>query len=122
MMHLIRLKDCREFIAGDGSALREVLHPEKAGLQINYSLAHAKVSAGQMTSPHKLKSCEVYYIITGQGIMHIDDKTLEVGPECAVYIPSHSTQYIENIGNSDLNFLCIVDPPWRIEDEQVFNR
>ena len=74
-----------------------------------------------MTKPHKLKACEVYYIIAGQGLMHIDEKSLEVGPECTVYIPPNSTQYIENTGNSDLIFLCIVDPPWRLEDEEVFD-
>ena len=120
-MFLKRLKGCREFIAGDGSVLCELLHPEKTGLQIRYSLAHAKVIAGEMTKPHKLKSCEVYYIIAGQGLMHIDEESLEVGPECAVYIPPDSMQYIENTGVSVLKFLCIVDPAWRKEDEEVFD-
>ena len=116
------LKDCREFVAGDGSILREILHPEKAGTPIHYSLAHAKVQAGQKTKPHKLKSSEVYYIITGQGLMHIDQESFEVGPECTIYIPPNAVQYIENTGNSDLKFLCIVDPAWREEDEEVSGR
>lgn len=113
------LKDCRQFIAGDGSLLCELLHPEKADLQIRYSLARAKVPPGQTTRPHRLKACEVYYIIAGHGLMHIDKESLQVGPDCAVYIPPRSTQYIENTGNSDLNFLCIVEPAWRKEDEQI---
>jgi mannose-6-phosphate isomerase-like protein (cupin superfamily) len=114
------LKDCHEFTAGDGSVLRELLHPEKADLQIRYSLARAKVPAGQTTKLHKLKMSEVYYIIEGQGLMYIDDESCEVGPECAIYIPPESKQYIENTGNSDLKFLCITDPAWRKEDEEVF--
>ena len=55
-MFLKHLKNCQEFIAGDGSTLRELLHPEKTDLQIRYSLAYAKVMAGQVTktnlSPH----------------------------------------------------------------------
>lgn len=113
------LKNCREFVAGDGSILRELLHPEKADLQISYSLAHAKVTPGQKTKPHKLKASEVYYIMAGRGLMHIDKESFEVNSQCAVYIPPHSTQYIENTGNSDLKFLCIVDPAWRKEDEQI---
>ena len=113
------LKDCREFVAGDDSILRELLHPEKTPLQIHYSLAHAEVRVGRTTKPHKLQSAEVFYIIAGQGLMHIGNETLEVGPECTVYIPPQSMQYIENTGNSDLKFLCIVDPAWRKEDEQV---
>ncbi len=115
------LKDCREFIAGDGSILRELLHPEKADLQIRYSLACAKVTAGQKTRPHKLRACEVYYIIEGQGLMHIDKESLEVNAECVIYVPPNSTQYIENTGDSDLKFLCIVEPAWRKEDEEVFD-
>ena len=49
--------------------------------------------------------------------MHIDEEYLEVGPDCAVYIPPQALQYIENTGNTDLKFLCIVDPAWREEDE-----
>ena len=127
-MFLKYLKDCREFVAGDDSILRELLHPahpmggvhpEKKPLQIRYSLAHAEVRVGQMTKPHKLRAAEVYYIIAGQGLMHIDEESLEVGPECAVYIPPQAMQYIENTGDSDLKFLCIVDPAWRKEDEVV---
>jgi mannose-6-phosphate isomerase-like protein (cupin superfamily) len=115
------LKDCEEFIAGDGSILRELLHPKKADLQIRYSLAHAKVPAGQTTKPHKLKMSEVYYVIEGRGLMRVDDESCEVGPGCAIYIPPESKQYIENTGNSDLRFLYIVDPAWQKEDEEVFN-
>ena len=116
------LKDCHEFIAGDGSILREILHPEKSGAPIHYSLAHAKVAAGQKTKPHKLKSSEVYYVTAGQGLMHIDQESFEVRPESAIYIPPNAVQYIETNGNSDLKFLCIVDPAWRQEDEVVLTR
>jgi mannose-6-phosphate isomerase-like protein (cupin superfamily) len=53
--------------------------------------------------------------------MHVDEETLEVGPDCAIYIPPHSRQYIKNTGDSDLKFLCIVDPAWREEDEEVID-
>ena len=117
---LIRyLKDCPEFIAGDNSILREFLHPEKTDLKIHYSLAHAKVSPGQSTKPHKLKSSEVYYILEGSGTMHIDKKSAKVSPNCAVYIPPNSTQHIKNTGKTDLVFLCIVDPAWKKENEKI---
>ena len=120
-MYLKSLKNCQEITAGDGSILREILHPEKADLKIRYSLAHAKVPIGRKTKHHKLKTCEVYYIISGQGLMHIDEKTFSVGPDCTIYIPPGAIQYIENTGNTVLKFLCIVDPPWQKEDEEVFD-
>jgi mannose-6-phosphate isomerase-like protein (cupin superfamily) len=116
---LKRLKDCREFTAGDGSILRELLHPEKADLQIRYSLAYAKVAEGQETLPHKLKSSEVYYILAGDGSMHINEESFAVGPDSTIYIPSGARQYIKNTGKGNLKFLCIVDPAWREEDEEV---
>ena len=119
-MFLKRLKDCKEVIAGDDSILRELLHPEKSDLQIRYSLAHAKVPPGRTTRPHRLKNSEVYYIVAGHGLMHIDKESSEVGPDYAVYIPPGARQYIENTSDSDLIFLCIVDPAWRQEDEEVF--
>lgn len=119
---LKNLGDCEEFIAGDGSILRELLHPDKADLQIRYSLAHATVQARHKTAPHVLKSTEVYYIITGRGRMHIDAESFDVGPEDVILIPPNSTQYIENTGDGYLVFLCIVDPAWRQEDERVFDR
>jgi len=119
---LKNLRDCDEFIAGDGSILRELLHPGKSDVPIRYSLAHAKVPTGRQTARHKLKSCEVYYIIAGQGLMHIDSESFEVRPECAICIPPNSVQYIENTGNCELVFLCMVDPAWRQEDEQVLAR
>jgi mannose-6-phosphate isomerase-like protein (cupin superfamily) len=35
-----------------------------------------------------------------------------------IYIPPKGVQYIENTGDSDLEFLCIVDPPWFPEAEE----
>jgi mannose-6-phosphate isomerase-like protein (cupin superfamily) len=116
---IIHLKDCAEFSAGDGSILRELLHPDKADLKIRYSLAHATVRATEKTKPHRLRTAEVYYILAGRGRMHIDDEVSDVSADCAVYIPPGATQYIENTAATDLVFLCIVDPAWRIEDEEV---
>ena len=51
--------------------------------------------------------------------MHIDGESAPVHPGQAIYIPPHALQHIENTGTSDLKFLCIVDPAWRAEDEEV---
>lgn len=120
-MFLKHLNDCREFTAGDNSILREILHPEKADLQIRYSLAQAKVKAGQKTIPHRLKACEVYYITAGNGLMHINAESFEVNTDSTVYIPAGARQYIENRGDCDLTFLCIVEPAWRKEDEEILD-
>jgi mannose-6-phosphate isomerase-like protein (cupin superfamily) len=106
------LAKVRAFEAGDGSELRELLHPERDPAALGYSLAHAVVRPGRATIPHTLSRTEVYYIVDGRGLMHAGDEVQPVRAGHAVHIPPGTTQWIENTGNVGLAFLCIVDPPW----------
>ncbi|TVP61499.1 MAG: cupin domain-containing protein [Leptolyngbya sp. LCM1.Bin17] len=119
-MLIRQLLNCPEFTAGDGTQLRELLHPDKQAIALRYSLAHAIVPVGQVSTPHALTTSEVYYILSGQGEMHINDDHQPVCPGDAVYIPPHARQYIRNTGTDPLVFICIVDPAWRQEDETVY--
>ncbi|MCK4353001.1 cupin domain-containing protein [candidate division WOR-3 bacterium] len=113
------LNKCKEIIAGDNTTLKELLNPLKEKISIRYSLAHAKVKPGETTYAHKLKSSEVYYILEGEGEIHIDNETEKVSEGQAIYIPQNSIQRIKNTGVNDLVFLSIVDPAWKPEDEEV---
>lgn len=116
-----KLQECEEFTAGDGTILRELLHPDKQPLALRYSLAHAIVPVGQTSIPHSLTTSEVYYIIQGKGEMHIDEETQLIEPGDAVYIPPNARQYVHNCGDEPLVFVCMVDPAWRQEDETIYN-
>lgn len=115
-----KLQDCVEFIAGDGTQLRELLHPDKQSLELRYSLAHATVQMGQTSVLHSLTTSEVYYILSGIGEMHIGEEKQRVEPGDTVYIPPNAKQFIHNPGTEPLIFICIVDPAWRKEDESVY--
>lgn len=119
-MLIQKLADCPLFTAGDGTLLRELLHPDKQPINLRYSLAHATVPVGQTSTPHALTTSEVYYILQGQGTMHINDESQIVEPGDAVYIPPNARQYIHNHGSELLVFICLVDPAWRPEDETIF--
>ena len=108
-------------VAGDGTVLREILHPERDDARISYSLALAVLNPGESSLRHRLSAAEVYYVLYGTGRMRVGDEaqTLEAGQ--TVYIPAGEVQWIENVGGVDLAFLCIVDPPWRSEDEEVLD-
>ncbi|NQV03892.1 MAG: cupin domain-containing protein [Candidatus Omnitrophica bacterium] len=118
-MIIKKLNNLKEFEAGDGCILREFFNPCKDNIEARYSLAHAKVLPGQHTKDHRLNVSELYYILKGKGLMHIDDERANVYPDDAVYIPPNSIQSIENTGKSDLEFICIVDPAWKPEDEEI---
>lgn len=119
-MLIQKLSECPEFTAGDGTLLRELLHPDKQAIALRYSLAHAIVPVGQTSLPHALTTSEVYYILRGQGEMHIDDECQAVEPGDTVYIPPHAKQFIHNSGTEPLVFICLVDPAWRKEDETIY--
>ncbi len=118
-MFIRNLKSCKKFIAGDSSVLRELLNARKGEFAFGYGLAHAVVKPKKATKPHKLKTSEVYYVLEGIGRMHINKEVSNVRPGDTIYIPPDRLQYIENIGKSDLVFLCIVDPAWRLQNEEV---
>lgn len=119
-MDIWHVEECEEFVSGDKCRLRELFHPEKQPLELRYSLAHATVDPGASAAPHKLNGLsEVYYITEGEGLMHIGDETAKVTAGHAVYIPPGSTQYIENRSDKPLVFICIVDPAWKAENEEI---
>jgi mannose-6-phosphate isomerase-like protein (cupin superfamily) len=105
--------------AADDSELREILHPDRDQVRIRYSLAHAVVRPGRATLPHRLASSEVYYVIAGAGMMHVDAEAEAVRAGDTVTIAPRAVQWIENKGATNLVFLCIVDPAWREEDEET---
>ena len=119
-MRIRKLKNIQSFKAGDSTILKEILHPERDyQFDARYSLAHAKLEVGCESDKHKLKTDEVYYILSGNGEMTIDDETEIVETGDTIEIPPHAVQSIKNIGDTILEFLCIVDPAWRVEDEEI---
>lgn len=119
-MLIQKLKACPEFVAGDGTLLRELLHPDKQAIALRYSLAHAIVPVGRSSVPHALTTSEVYYILSGKGEMHIDAEAQLVEAGDAVYIPPNAKQFICNEGTEPLVFICLVDPAWQQADETIY--
>jgi mannose-6-phosphate isomerase-like protein (cupin superfamily) len=108
-MFIQKLQSCPEFIAGDNTILRELLHPAKQPLALQYSLAHAIVPADETSTLHSLSTSEVYYILTGNGEMFINGDSQPVEPGDAIYIPPNAKQSIRNAGHEPLIFECILN-------------
>ncbi len=113
------LNQCPEFVAGDQTRLRELLHPAKASLALGYSLAHGFLDPGEQSHWHRLKSSEVYYFIAGSGVMRIETEAVAVEAGSVIYVPPGAKQSLQNNGPDPIEFLCLVDPAWRLEDEVI---
>ena len=120
-MLIKKFQNQSEIIAGDNCILRELLSGASDDVECRHSIAWAKVPVGTKTWKHAMKTTEVYLITRGQGMMFINDEAEKVSVYDTVYIPQNAVQYIENVGDVELEFICIVDPAWRKEDEIVLN-
>lgn len=119
-MFIRDLENCRYFKAADNTDLCELVHPGREGLDLPYSIAHAMLPPGAASLPHRLKtSSELYFIQEGEAQMHIASEQAEVRAGQVILIPPGSWQHILNTGNVSLKFICIVNPAWRAEDEEV---
>lgn len=118
-MIIYSLSSRRKITAGDGTTLRELLNGPKDGLSCGYSLAYARLAAGDASSLHRLASSEVYYILSGRGRMEIDGEAREVSAGDAIFVPPQAAQRMVNRGSRALRFLCVVDPAWKAEDEEI---
>ena len=61
----------------------------------------------------------MYYFIAGKGRFSIESEVQPVEAGSVVYVPPGGNQSLENTGTTEIEFLCLVDPAWRIEDEHV---
>jgi mannose-6-phosphate isomerase-like protein (cupin superfamily) len=118
-MFVKNLNACDEFTANDGCLIREILHPKNDPVDLDWSMAMARVLTGKHTLPHKLIQAEVYYILSGLGRMYINNESRAVSTGDVISIPPQSVQWIENTGNDELRFIAIVSPPWREQDDQL---
>ncbi|MBR9921190.1 MAG: cupin domain-containing protein [Bacteroidetes bacterium] len=113
--HHFTSDESREFFLDEGCFILEVLNQKDKDL----SISRARLEVGKTTEPHRLRDMqEWYYILSGEGNMHLGEKQFGVGVGDVVHIPANMPQWIENIGNGDLIFLCICLPGWAEEAYQ----
>ena len=120
-MKVRKLEDIDAFEGNEGTLIRQIFHPHNTLNGIRYSISHFILKPGKKSKPHKMKTSEIYYILDGKGQMTVDGETFTVSSDESFYIPPFSKQFIENTGERDLKFLCIVDPAWRQEDEIILD-
>ena len=54
---------------------------------------------------HEQKEDEVYYVLSGKGVMTLDDKPVDVGPGTAILTRPGSSHGLKQVGNEDLVLL-----------------
>ena len=104
---------------GEGAKIKQYFYPHNTLNGINYSIAQFSLEVRGKTKLHKIKSSEIYYILEGEGKLKIDVEMFNLKKDDSAYVPPNSKQFIENIGSKKLRFLCIVEPAWKADDDEI---
>jgi mannose-6-phosphate isomerase-like protein (cupin superfamily) len=103
----------------DGSMIHELVRPEREGSR-HLSLAEATVAPGQTTHRHRHhRSEEIYYILSGEGLVEIAARKTAVTAGEAVLIPAGAEHCLTNTGAAPLRILCACAPPYQHEDTEL---
>jgi len=54
---------------------------------------------------HEQKEDEVYYVLSGRGVMTLDDKPVDIGPGAAILTRPGSSHGLKQVGSEDLVIL-----------------
>jgi len=104
------------YITKDKSEIRELMHPSTHDCN-NSSLAEARVPIGATTLLHlHHESEEVYYVIQGEGKMHLNTDSFPLTKGDSLCIKPGTPHRITNIGDCELRILCICSPAYQHED------
>lgn len=118
-LSLIKNSEIKEMAGNEGTKVFQYFHPRNTPDKIRCSLARFKIKHGAKSLRHKLKSSEIYYILSGDAELYIDGTKHIMAKNDSAYVPPMSEQFIRNTGTGDLEFLCIVEPAWKQEDEII---
>lgn len=115
-MDIINRNRVAPFITKDGSEIRELLAYRNSSIRLQ-SLAEATLAPGVSTAEHHhATSEEIYYILSGRGLMRVAGEQREVGPLDAVALPPGVNHKLTNTGEGPLVFLCCCAPPYEHDD------
>jgi mannose-6-phosphate isomerase-like protein (cupin superfamily) len=121
-MHVANLEELKSFTTLDGSSIRELAGPSWTPAR-NQSLAEATVPVGKATTAHYHRTTEeLYYIVSGTGLMRIADEERDVSRGDCIVIPPGTEHKLTNTGDEPLVLLCCCAPAYSDEDTVLTER
>jgi mannose-6-phosphate isomerase-like protein (cupin superfamily) len=88
---------------GGGNTIAYSFFAKAPGLKLVFRKRAFK--PGAAIGYHLQKEDEIYYVLSGRGMMTIDDKTFEVGPGSAILTRPGSSHGLKQVGTEDLVIL-----------------
>jgi mannose-6-phosphate isomerase-like protein (cupin superfamily) len=116
-MEVINRNAVAAFLGPDGGIIRELAAIRNSSAR-KQSLDEATIPVGGTVTEHFHRTTEeFYYILSGAGLMKIEDEEREVGPGDTVIIVPGQRHKITNRGQVPLVLLACCSPEWTAEDQ-----
>jgi mannose-6-phosphate isomerase-like protein (cupin superfamily) len=116
-MEIIRRNSVPAFVEPDKAIIRELAASRNSSAK-NQSLAEATIAADDSVSEHYHKVTEeLYYILSGTGLMKINDEEEQVHSGDTVIILPGMRHKITNNGTAPHVLLACCSPEWTAEDQ-----
>jgi mannose-6-phosphate isomerase-like protein (cupin superfamily) len=94
-----------------GGGIAQMILDQRVLREIGF-LAIAKLAPGKQLEAHVDPMEEIYFIMSGEGEITLDDETRRVVPGDAIWIPTGSRHALTNTGNEDCIILVVAAPAW----------
>lgn len=118
-MLIINRRDSKILHTPHGSEIRPLIDRTTSPVT-QCSLAEETLPPGRSVTPHHHEVLEeIYYILSGSGVMTIGDEQREVGTGDAIYIPKHQRHTLTNTGGEEMKILLVCGPAFYFEDHRI---
>lgn len=118
-MLIINRKDSNILHTPHGSEIRPLIDRTTA-LITQCSLAEEILPPGKTVTPHHHEVLEeIYYILSGSGVMTVGDESQAVSAGDAIYIPKRKVHSLTNTGDENMKLLLVCGPAFYFEDHRV---
>jgi mannose-6-phosphate isomerase-like protein (cupin superfamily) len=94
-----------------GGGIAQMILDQRVLREIGF-LAIAKLAPGKQLEAHVDPMEEIYFIMSGEGEITLDDETRRVVPGDAIWIPTGSRHALSNTGKDDCIILVVAAPAW----------
>jgi quercetin dioxygenase-like cupin family protein len=92
-----------------GGAVAQMILDRRTLKEIGF-LAIARIEPGRKIEEHVDPMEEIYFVLSGSGLMQVDDEQRQVGPGDAAWIPAGSGHSLSNNGEGECVILVVASP------------
>jgi mannose-6-phosphate isomerase-like protein (cupin superfamily) len=94
-----------------GGAIAQMILDRRVLREIGF-LAIANLAKGKTIESHRDPMEEIYFVVSGEGEISVDEETRHVIPGDATWIPAGSAHSLKNSSEKELVILVVASPNW----------